>query len=1086
MKKVMGLSVILLQLLAISAYANTGGPDAFGYSWKDNLEPDGPSFSYIDITTTGTYVGQGDDSGFGPLDFGFTFPFYRTPYMQFYVNTNGLITLTELTGARLNYCPVPDESRRDFWMAPFWDDLDSATIYYQYFDSTVDFVVIQWSPFSKYQRYGDPMNMEAVLYADGKIVYQYQYINSLENSQGQTASVGIERDSTVGLTYLCNDDNPAYELHSGLAVGFYPPIINHDIAALSVDEPTIKLYMAGGAITVRATLRNEGLMADNFNAYLDVLSSGGTRVFRDTMAMYLTPGNTGIAIFSAYNLPFADSFTLIVTAGLPTDQIHDNDSTMSYVKAMDVVSLPLTQDFESGWPITGWNVLDHSGDSSTWTASTISARSPVNSAQACYDAWGAPDDWLVLPPINLAGAVEVRWQYYEDQSHWPANGLRHTLYVSTGTNFDPVTATPLVVQTPANHNINGFAGDPESVDLTPYVGNTHVWLAYRYEQNSGANWDSLDYVMEYWWIDDVRVYEVPDDDVGIYSINSPFGYIREKCDSPVEVVVQNFGRHYQEFVVNVTVTGLTNGEVYNNHINNVSLEPYASQTLTFPPLTVVAPDSYTITATAEMPWDINPSNNVMNQQFYVSTIIEHIWDDTINDQCLVASPFNNSMLAVKFTPLAQNFIILGGNIFVEDYNADPDGYAQYEWVKICPDAGGVPDIENAFATVESVGTFTVPVTIPISFNGVEVYNYLSDVWMVAKYSDTSVFFLCTGSDDSNPRGKSYYNDQGYPPVWTADTDENYMMRLDLQYNPCPRLEPQIHPSVASFFDTVPAGGIKYDTLYVNNLGLSMLSCGLHDNRPWLSVVPDTCDVPSEHRIMTIVTLDATELSQGNYTGNITINSNDPDQPLVNLPVSLIVGRGNGIYGIVYNGDNTTPLANVIITTHDATEYVVGIDTSNAAGMWDIDLPGGTYHEHLTKLGYYDGLISDIAVAGGVPTAVNFNMQLLPVGCHYIVGDANGSNIFTGLDVTYCVRYFKGGPPPPYTCECPPGGGNFWYVAGDVNGSCSFTGLDITYMVRYFKGGATPIPCASCPPIVGLEPLAKPIPAPGTIPIEMSK
>jgi hypothetical protein len=90
-----------------------------------------------------------------------------------------------------------------------------------------------------------------------------------------------------------------------------------------------------------------------------------------------------------------------------------------------------------------------------------------------------------------------------------------------------------------------------------------------------------------------------------------------------------------------------------------------------------------------------------------------------------------------------------------------------------------------------------------------------------------------------------------------------------------------------------------------------------------------------------------------------------------------------------------------------------------------------------------------------------------------VGDANNSHTFTGLDVTYSVRYFKGGPPPPYSCECTPG--HTWYVAGDVNGSCTFSGLDITYMVRYFKGGAAPFPCADCPPTSWIldNPILKP-------------
>jgi hypothetical protein len=83
-------------------------------------------------------------------------------------------------------------------------------------------------------------------------------------------------------------------------------------------------------------------------------------------------------------------------------------------------------------------------------------------------------------------------------------------------------------------------------------------------------------------------------------------------------------------------------------------------------------------------------------------------------------------------------------------------------------------------------------------------------------------------------------------------------------------------------------------------------------------------------------------------------------------------------------------------------------------------------------------------------------------CDYVVGDANNSGGYNGLDVTYGVSFFKGGPAPPYVCECTPY--NYWYVAGDVNGSCSYNGLDITYGVAYFKGGPDPIPCADCPPV----------------------
>ncbi|HBZ00662.1 MAG TPA: hypothetical protein DEO84_04985 [candidate division Zixibacteria bacterium] len=106
---------------------------------------------------------------------------------------------------------------------------------------------------------------------------------------------------------------------------------------------------------------------------------------------------------------------------------------------------------------------------------------------------------------------------------------------------------------------------------------------------------------------------------------------------------------------------------------------------------------------------------------------------------------------------------------------------------------------------------------------------------------------------------------------------------------------------------------------------------------------------------------------------------------------------------------------------------------------------------------------------------NFTIFVSLPGCNYVVGDVNNSGGFSGLDVTYSVRYFKGGPDPLYSCECPTGSGNTWYVVGDVNGSCSFSGLDVTYMVRYFKGGPAPMACPSCPPslLAPPGPLVKP-------------
>lgn len=81
--------------------------------------------------------------------------------------------------------------------------------------------------------------------------------------------------------------------------------------------------------------------------------------------------------------------------------------------------------------------------------------------------------------------------------------------------------------------------------------------------------------------------------------------------------------------------------------------------------------------------------------------------------------------------------------------------------------------------------------------------------------------------------------------------------------------------------------------------------------------------------------------------------------------------------------------------------------------------------------------------------------------NYVVGDINGSGAYNGLDVTFGVTYFKGGPPPSHECQC--GQIGVWYASGDVNGSCSYNGLDITYGVSYLKGGDGLAPCPDCAP-----------------------
>ena len=89
-------------------------------------------------------------------------------------------------------------------------------------------------------------------------------------------------------------------------------------------------------------------------------------------------------------------------------------------------------------------------------------------------------------------------------------------------------------------------------------------------------------------------------------------------------------------------------------------------------------------------------------------------------------------------------------------------------------------------------------------------------------------------------------------------------------------------------------------------------------------------------------------------------------------------------------------------------------------------------------------------------------QLESSPCVFRPGDANGNDVFNGVDIVYSVGFLKGvGPVPPDSCDCPPHG--MLFAAADANGNCQFNGIDVSYCVNYLKGfGDPPARCPDCP------------------------
>jgi hypothetical protein len=172
-----------------------------------------------------------------------------------------------------------------------------------------------------------------------------------------------------------------------------------------------------------------------------------------------------------------------------------------------------------------------------------------------------------------------------------------------------------------------------------------------------------------------------------------------------------------------------------------------------------------------------------------------------------------------------------------------------------------------------------------------------------------------------------------------------------------------------------------------------------------------------------------------------------------------------ISGFVMEADSVTPIAGALVqaTVQDTTFTFT--DTTGADGSYFIaDLQLGLYDVEASAHYFVTQTVEGVEVFADQTTELNFYLERQL--CPYIPGDANGNGTFNGLDLTYLVAYFKGGPPPPGpNCHpyCPNQPDPF-YAAADFNGDCEVNGLDITFFMAFSKGRYPNIRyCPDCPP-----------------------
>lgn len=205
----------------------TGGPDAFGYTYRDQNEP-GCTFDFIDISATGTFIVDGDDTSSGPVALGAPINIYGVNFTELNMAANGYITTDPNdTGPDLsNDCPLPaipstPAGTNGARLYPLHDDLDLESGigagYVEYFEicpragdtpgcELEDCTIFYYDNVAHFPGGGaaPTWDMEVILYhQSNNIVYQ---IGSGNPEMGSGSTTGLQDFSppTTELTYACN------------------------------------------------------------------------------------------------------------------------------------------------------------------------------------------------------------------------------------------------------------------------------------------------------------------------------------------------------------------------------------------------------------------------------------------------------------------------------------------------------------------------------------------------------------------------------------------------------------------------------------------------------------------------------------------------------------------------------------------------------------------------------------------------------------------------------------------------------------------------------------------------------------------
>lgn len=367
MKQIFTLLICLFA--GATVFAGQGGPDTWGYTWKDSNEPGGPVYNWIDIVNEGGVEVKllADDNSRGPFSMNFEFPYYWYTVNTFWVGSNGYL-LFQNGQLASPFVFGPSIALPNDVVGAFMNDLtfaglnDSAECYYKV-NAAKDTLIVSWINvpyFDSNNTNGQSGNntFQIILSAvDSSITFQYKVVTPANPYNGAHSSVGIENYSgSIGLWY---NGTTYTSPPASFAIKYYhplnPTLVVKDAATIYLDNSeTGAIFLTNNSATAHdlvAQVKNYGTVTSApFNVQGVVKDPQGTQVVANFfLTDSLDAQETQTFTFGQQlNPSLAGTYKYFTVTQLPGDYPQSNNSKTQEIVVVDPTLPEVRLSYDAG------------------------------------------------------------------------------------------------------------------------------------------------------------------------------------------------------------------------------------------------------------------------------------------------------------------------------------------------------------------------------------------------------------------------------------------------------------------------------------------------------------------------------------------------------------------------------------------------------------------------------------------------------------------------------------------------------------------------------------------------------------------